>query len=140
MDLVVDASVALKWLLAEPDSDIALRLRADHDILAPDLLLIECRNAVLTSLRRRRLSLDQARMAERDIDAFGITIMPSEPLLARAFAIALDLGTPIYDSVYLAAAIAAGRQLITADHRFASTASASGHGHGRIKVLGAALP
>lgn len=43
--LVVDASVALKWVLAESDSDLAQQIVCSS-LLAPDLLLIECGNAI----------------------------------------------------------------------------------------------
>jgi predicted nucleic acid-binding protein len=45
MNVVVDASVVLKWFVVEADSPAALLVRAEHDIAAPDFLLIECRNA-----------------------------------------------------------------------------------------------
>ena len=42
MTVVVDASVAVKWLLAEQDSPLALALAASgEDFLAPDLVLAE---------------------------------------------------------------------------------------------------
>ena len=36
--IVVDASVALKWVLTEPDSDVAIALR-NEELIAPDLLV-----------------------------------------------------------------------------------------------------
>ena len=42
---VIDASVAIKWYLPEPDDDKArLLLVGGHDLLAPDLMLIEVSN------------------------------------------------------------------------------------------------
>jgi predicted nucleic acid-binding protein len=43
--LVVDASVAVKWILAESDSELAQEI-VQSPLLAPDLLLIECGNAI----------------------------------------------------------------------------------------------
>ena len=137
MNLVIDASVALKWLVAEGDSAAALLVRAEHDIVAPDLLLIECRNALLSKARRRELSRAEAHAAESELDAFGIVIVPSPPLLRHAFAMALDLGEPIYDCIYLAAAIATDRTLVTADERFVAAAANSSTGRGRITLLSA---
>jgi predicted nucleic acid-binding protein len=47
VSLVVDASVALKWFLAdEPDADRALAImRDDAALVAPDLLVAEVCNA-----------------------------------------------------------------------------------------------
>jgi predicted nucleic acid-binding protein len=140
VDLVVDASIAIKWLIREPDSEVALGLRAEHNILAPAFLLIECRNALLTGVRRGKLTPEQARSAEAEINAIGIHIVSSESLLARAFEIALELGEPIYDCIYLAAAIATDRRLITADQRFIAAAGRSAYSNGRIYLLGAAMP
>jgi predicted nucleic acid-binding protein len=39
--LVVDASVAVKWVLKEPDSDAARRIAEQAELLAPDLLWAE---------------------------------------------------------------------------------------------------
>lgn len=125
MNLIVDASIAIKWLVFENDSEAALLVRTDNDIAGPDLLLIECRNVLLTKLRRGELDLGEAQAAERDLEAIGIEVLPTSPLLPQAFAIALDLGVAIYDCIYLAAALATGRKLITADQRFAATVARS---------------
>ena len=120
MNVVVDASVALKWLIAEDDSATALQIRAKHGILAPELLLIECRNALLTRVRRQRIRRSEAEEAERALNAdrLGIDVVPSSALLQHAFTLALALHEPIYDCIYLAAALATERILITA--RFAT--------------------
>jgi predicted nucleic acid-binding protein len=137
MNIVVDASLVLKWFVVEDDSAAALRVRIEHDIVAPDLLLVECRNALLSKLRRREIERAVAEDAESMLDALGlgIAILPSPPMLPHAFKIALDLGEPIYDCVYLAVALATDRKLITADARFATKASKSQFGKDRIEML-----
>jgi predicted nucleic acid-binding protein len=137
MNVVVDASIVLKWFVVEEDSRAALLVRTEHDIAAPDFLLIECRNALLNKVRRRELEPAQAEDAESGLDeiALGIAILPSSPLLRDAFTIALDLGEPIYDCIYLAAALATSRTLITAGERFAAKVSKSRFGESRIEVL-----
>ena len=40
---VIDASVAIKWVVEEPGTPEALLLRR-HRLLAPDLLMAECAN------------------------------------------------------------------------------------------------
>jgi predicted nucleic acid-binding protein len=137
MNIVVDASLVLKWFVVEEDSAAALRVRIEHDIVAPDLLLIECRNALLNKVRRQEIEPAVAEDAESALDALGlgIAILPSPPMLRHAFTIALDLGEPIYDCVYLAAALATDRKLITADARFAAKVSKSQFGKDRIEVF-----
>jgi predicted nucleic acid-binding protein len=137
MNVVVDASVVLKWFVTEEDSAAALLVRTEHDIAAPDFLLIECRNALLNKVRRRELDRAQADDAESALDAIGlgIEILPSPPILRHAFTIALDLAEPIYDCIYLAAALATDRKLITADEHFAAKVSKSRFGENRIQLL-----
>jgi len=56
-------------------------------------------------------------------------------MLSRAFTLALDLAEPIYDCIYLAAALATDRRLITADERFAAKVLQSRIGDDRIELL-----
>ena len=47
MSWVVDASIAVKWVIPEVLSDAADRVRdGEDDILAPDLLLVEVANTL----------------------------------------------------------------------------------------------
>jgi predicted nucleic acid-binding protein len=137
MNVVVDASVALKWLVAEEDSETALLVRVDHDIAAPDLLFIECRNALLSKVRRRELQRNKAEEAQGALEEIGsgITVLPSLPILRQAFAIALDIAEPIYDCIYLAAALATDRKLITADARFAAKVARLRFAQNQIALL-----
>ena len=135
MDLVVDASIAFKWLVTEADSEAAVSLLQNHDIVAPDVLLAECRNAALTHVRRGTISIEQAKQTERDLEALQLHTLPAVPLLPHAFALALELGHPIYDCIYLAAAIASDRILMTADERFAVKVQGTLGMRDRIKLL-----
>ena len=52
MRLVVDASVAVKWLIAEDDSDVARELAASgEDLHAPRLMASEIANALWRKAR-----------------------------------------------------------------------------------------
>jgi predicted nucleic acid-binding protein len=135
VDVVVDASIAFKWLVTEADSEAAVSLLQNHNIVAPDILLAECRNAALTHIRRGTISIEQAKQAERELEALQLHTLPSVPFLTHAFMLALDLGHPIYDCIYLAAAITSDRILVTADGRFAAKVQSSPMLADRIKVL-----
>jgi len=137
MNVVVDASVALKWLIAEEDSETALLVRADHNIAAPELLFIECRNALLSKVRRRELQRTEAEEAQGALEEIGsgITVLPSLPILRQAFVMALDLAEPIYDCIYLATALATNRKLITADVRFAAKVARLRFAENQIALL-----
>ena len=118
MKLVVDASVALKWLIDEPDSELADNLLdGGHDFLAPELIVAEVLNA---AWRRRRLGeIADAQFEEivvRIVDGL-IAYQPLRPLAPRAAALARDLNHPVYDCLYLALAEAEEAPLVTADRR-----------------------
>jgi hypothetical protein len=54
MKKVIDCSTAFKWVVAEPDTDKAIRLRDDYrnglvELLAPDLFPTEIANALLVA-------------------------------------------------------------------------------------------
>ena len=57
MRYVVDASVALKWVLPETESQIALRLRSDagagiHQLLSPDFFPVEISHGLTRAERK----------------------------------------------------------------------------------------
>jgi predicted nucleic acid-binding protein len=118
MTVVVDASVAVKWVIPEVLSDRAdtLRDRADR-LVAPDLLLPEATNALWKKLTRREITAREATQALDLLMASGLDLRPSGPLLGRALALARRLRHPVYDCIYLALAHGEGATLVTADRR-----------------------
>jgi predicted nucleic acid-binding protein len=49
---VIDASVAIKWVVRETGTQEALSLR-QHRLVAPDLLVAECANILWKKVRRK---------------------------------------------------------------------------------------
>jgi predicted nucleic acid-binding protein len=115
---IIDASVAVKWVLAEPDSDAALAL-GRHRLLAPDTLDIECASVLWKAARRGELSQGEATDRLDVIAEAAIERLPCAVLLPGAMRHALDLGHPVYDCLYLEAAICTGLPLVTTDRRLA---------------------
>ena len=65
MKYVIDSSVAFKWVVTEIDSDKALRLLADyqnaaHELLAPDLFPTEIGNALASAEKSGRIQRGEA--------------------------------------------------------------------------------
>lgn len=57
---VIDASVAIKWMLSEPNTPEALRLRASGSPLhAPALLDVELASVLLKKVRQRAITLSE---------------------------------------------------------------------------------
>ena len=113
---VIDASVAIKWVVAEPGTEEALALLA-HTVLAPALWRAECANILWKKQKRGELRGEEAAISARLLDQAGVELCSPEPELARVFRLALALDHPAYDCVYLAAARASRAPLVTADER-----------------------
>lgn len=113
---VVDASVALKWYVNEPDSDQAEWLLGKAELLhAPELLRTELGNALWKNARRRTIGRNQALAG---LDSIGRTIArwhPVDTLLPQALAWSLEYDHPIYDFCYIALARSLGLTVVTAD-------------------------
>lgn len=116
--LVVDASVAVKWFLPEPDAEPAVALlRAGHRLLAPDLLWIEVASVLWKVARREALTADEAGRMISDAAAFPVEILESGPLLTDALRIATATDRTVYDSLYVALAAREDAVMVTADER-----------------------
>lgn len=119
MRLVIDASVALKWALDEEGSAAATALIERDELLAPDLLLIECASALTVRVRRKLMTADGAIDALQTILATPKRLYASASLIELAHQLALEMEQTAYDCLYLALAISERVQLITDDRRFA---------------------
>jgi predicted nucleic acid-binding protein len=116
--LVIDASVAIKWVVEEKGTPQALTLRRKARLLAPELLVAECANILWKKARRNELSREEALLAARLLQTAAIELVPTRSLLAAATRIAIELDHPAYDCLYLALAIENDCRFVTADERF----------------------
>ena len=119
--IVVDASVALKWVLEEDESDRAEALGEGRELLTSALLWPEAGNAI--ALRVKRGDMDRVRAADalRELRAAPLGTWPiTADVAIVALNIACDLAHPIYDCCYLALAIRENSVVVTADRRFRS--------------------
>lgn len=115
MTVVVDASVAAKWFIQEPETSFADALRAQGSVIAPDLIIAEVMNVVWKNNRLGRFSLDQARRVAGTLGSAFTELIPCTRLTQDALKIAIALDHPIYDAFYIAGAELADVELITAD-------------------------
>lgn len=115
MTWIVDTSVALKWAVAEDDFALAAAFLGG-DLVAPDLLLSELGNALWKKVNKQEIGAVQAAAAFAEIEAW-LPIVSTAAVSGRALEIALTLGHPVYDCVYLALAEATGWVILTADKK-----------------------
>lgn len=114
---VVDASVAIKWVVEEAGTDKALALRQNARLMAPELMLAECANILWKKVRRGELTASEGRFAAMLIESTGIEFVEMRSLIVDAAELAFLLDHPAYDCMYLALARQDECQLITADER-----------------------
>lgn len=117
MTWVIDASVALKWVLDEPGEAEAISLLSDK-LYAPELMLVEAANALWSRARRGHLTEGQAELRVRQIQAARVEWTRDPRDLTTALSLSFALQHPVYDCVYLAVAIRENTQVVTADMRF----------------------
>jgi predicted nucleic acid-binding protein len=116
--LVIDASIAVKWVVEEDGTSEALTLRRRAKLIAPELLAAECANILWKKVQRDELSKDQAFLAARLLQAADIEFLPIRSLLEAATRIAVECNHPAYDCIYLALAAERDCRFVTADERF----------------------
>ena len=135
--LVIDASIAVKWVVEEEGTSQALTLRQRAKLPAPELLVAECANIFWKKVQREELSRQEALFAARLLQAAEIELLPTRSLLEVATRIAIDLDHPAYDCLYLALAVETQCQFVTADERFVRKVGQSRRGqfHNRIISL-----
>jgi predicted nucleic acid-binding protein len=140
--VVVDASVAAKWVLPAEGETLTeeaagwLHRYAQGEVrfLVPDLFWAETANLLWKAVQHGRCSKEFANSALAELVDRRLRTVSSVPLLNLAFHIATDHQRTVYDSLYVALAVLANGQLITADERLANALAA----HFPIKWLGAA--
>ena len=119
--LVVDASVGVKWVVPEPDSEDALALfnagmRGEADFVAPDVYLPEVANALRKHVHLTgKLTHDEARGALDDVMEGLPELTPSDGLVTQALELALAFEHAAQDCLYVALAIQRSCTVVTAD-------------------------
>lgn len=116
--IVVDANVAIKWVVPEIHSEAALRLQGgDWDFLVPDFFFPEIGNILWKRVRRGETSLENALEDLEALMGLPFDLRLSLPLMPQALLIAVQTQQAVYDCVYLALAATNSCQMVTADER-----------------------
>lgn len=132
-NLVVDASVAIKWLppfqkeplVSEAETLLDEWEQGTIDLIAPDLIWAEIANVHWRAVRHNKCSSADAQASLAIMHQQDVPTVPSESLIDLALRIALLHGRSAYDSLYVALAVTLGTELVTADERLANALSGS---------------
>ena len=140
--VVVDASLAIKWVVDEPYSREAERLLEkwkDEDVrtVAPGLLPYEVANALYKRVLQGEISADDARKGVEAIHEAGPVLLDHTSVHGEAIRLARELGRRTsYDTHYLALARKENCECWTADRRFWEAAKDQ---HPQLRWVGEAL-
>jgi len=127
--VILDASVAAKWVLADPSellrepADALLRqlLAGEIEIAVPDLFWPEMVNLLARAVRRGRTPPEAAPLALAQLRQAGLITHPTLPLADEALPLAIHWQMPAYDLFYVLLALDLDDTLITADERLLRT-------------------
>jgi predicted nucleic acid-binding protein len=124
----IDAGVAVKWFVAEPDKDIAQRiLQRDVPLVAPDLLLAEVINALRRKELQKFIPPAAVNLAANVLPQIFQTLMPSKDYIVAAARLSQELDHSVYDCMYLAIGRALSAPLITADAKLVAKVAGSAY-------------
>jgi predicted nucleic acid-binding protein len=128
---VIDASVLVKLVVPEDDSDKMQALAALHRtgtirLLAPDFILTECANVLGRYARRTETPHKEMQEAFQILCQLGLEEVGHRALVEEALTLAMQHDRSVYDVLYLVLALREEVPLITADERFVNALKPQG--------------
>ena len=141
MNLVIDASVVIKFYVPEILSDRAQEVMswvADGKLvlLAPDLLYPETGNILWKKQRLHELTPDEVEEIVAAVTSLPIKIEHSRQIMPLSVSIALHSGITVYDAMYVSVARIYETRMITADRRLVGALEKTEFKH-NVQWLGA---
>jgi predicted nucleic acid-binding protein len=134
--LVIDPSIAVKWVVEEPGTADAVLLLRKTKLIAPELLVAECANILWKKVRKHGLSTEEGLLAARILQGAEIELWPTRPLLEEATRLAINLDHPAYDCLYLALALERDCRFATADEHFLGKVNRTTRARLRDRIVG----
>ena len=131
--IVVDASVALAWVLPDTEQNVAYSARVadagisgSNELVAPRLLTAECSYRLLKYGRQRRWGESKIAEFAETIDLFNMRYFESSSPMASLVRFAVRYHVQGYDAVYLGLALHLGAKIATFDGGLRTAAKAAG--------------
>ncbi|MBA4747526.1 MAG: type II toxin-antitoxin system VapC family toxin [Sphingopyxis sp.] len=131
MPFVVDASVAIAWILPDENNYRPLELAEQlgtGQAIVPHHWYSEVANALLTAERRRRITPAETTQFLGFLIDLGVETdsRPGRDNIASIITLAREHGLTVYDAIYLELAMRSGRALATLDHALRRAAATVG--------------
>jgi predicted nucleic acid-binding protein len=127
MKVVLDTSAAIRVVTGRDDEGVLGGALMDaSQVLVPDIFVAEAANAIWKLATFAGVDAEQADATLETALALPDIVAPSAPLAAEALELALRVGHPVYDLLFLVLARRHAATLLTCDRRLA--ALARGHG------------
>jgi predicted nucleic acid-binding protein len=125
MKYVLDASVALCWVIPRPLTPKAVRLRDEyrqkiHELLAPTVFIDEVAAALTKAERQKDIAVGQAAPLYAKVMNTAPVLIAHVALIARVIDISSRTRSAYYDCLYVALAEREGCELVTADQKSAN--------------------
>ena len=122
MKFALDACIALKVVLPEPDSDLARALMEDyknrvHDLIAPDTLPVEVAHAMTRAERQGVLLPADGFHRFQQFTAAMPKLHDYKPLLPRAYELSSQFRIGVFDCLYIALGEREQCKVVTVDKR-----------------------
>ena len=122
MKLALDACVALKLVLPEPDSGLALMLMEDygnqiHELLAPSTLPVEVAHAMTRAERQGVLDPADGLQRFEQLTAVFPELHDYTELLSRAYERSSQSRIGVFDCLYIALSEREEAKVVTVDKR-----------------------
>ena len=120
IEIVIDASVVVKWFIEESDSDQALILRdrfieGKVELYVPTLLYFEVLNALKYS---QLFKPDELEAAGESLENYGFKIITiKNEIRKHMISTTIDYDLSIYDASYLGLSIGLDKLFCTADEK-----------------------
>jgi predicted nucleic acid-binding protein len=137
--IVVDASLVVKWILWEADSPLALAFLREYgrELCAPEVVFTEVAGVIVRRGNMdKSLHADALKALQKWTVAWSDHVVKNYRVTQRrlfiASSMALQIGHPLKDCLYLALAKELGCELATCDARFKAKAASI---HSPIKLL-----
>lgn len=115
--IVLDTSVALKWVLNEAGSDRARKTVA-LALTAPDFWRVEAGNGLRKAVKKGEITPDEAAHYLQVLSRAPVRDALTGPLLPVGLKLAIGLNHSLYDCLFLALALERGCRMLTADDAF----------------------